>query len=475
MSERKNIDKLFQEKLKNFESIPPQEVWDNIKIELEKKKKRRMIPLWWKLSGIAASLILGLWISNTLLFDNPNNKIIRQEESKLTEDSKIKTSSSDNQFKSKEIVVVSDSSNSKKSLINQPNTSIIFKNGKADAIVSSDKKVKNNIGLLKPNSGQTLREKSNANSFSFTKTYGLNLENIVVNNNIQDKEKTAENIKLTNQTNANSLLLSGNNKNKLPLEENKKTTAIANSQPNELEELLKEKEKKTIKQQKLNRWQINTNIAPVFYNSLADGSSLDPQFESNEKEYKTSQSFGVGINYALNKKVKLRTGLNTVSVNYNTNDVQLNTTITGGVRLSLQGSSVDLGILNNFDPGTNSFATGVLNQKMGYIELPLELSYKVLNKRFGIELIGGMSTLFLTQNAISMGLQQERINVGRANNLNDVHFSGNVGLGLKYDILKQLDFRVEPVFKYQINTFNSRDTNSKPYIFGIYSGIGYSF
>ena len=70
---------------------------------------------------------------------------------------------------------------------------------------------------------------------------------------------------------------------------------------------------------------------------------------------------------------------------------------------------------------------------------------------------------------------QEKVSLGRANNLNNVHFSGNIGLGLKYEILKQLDLKVEPVFKYQINTYNSLNSNSKPYIFGIYSGIDFSF
>ena len=63
MSERKKIDQLFQDKLKDFEKIPPDLVWENIKINLEEKKKRRAIPLWWKLSGITASLVLGFWIS----------------------------------------------------------------------------------------------------------------------------------------------------------------------------------------------------------------------------------------------------------------------------------------------------------------------------------------------------------------------------------------------------------------------------
>ena len=99
---------------------------------------------------------------------------------------------------------------------------------------------------------------------------------------------------------------------------------------------------KTNKKEKVNRWQINTSVAPVYYNSLTDGSPLDSQFETNQKEYNTSQSFGVGINYALSKKVKVRTGINTVVVNYDTNDVQLNPTFTGGLNISIQGTPINI-------------------------------------------------------------------------------------------------------------------------------------
>ena len=74
-----------------------------------------------------------------------------------------------------------------------------------------------------------------------------------------------------------------------------------------------------------------------------------------------------------------------------------------------------------------------------------------------------------------MKLEQEKINLGGANNLNTVHYSGNLGLGLKYGIMKQLEFKIEPVLKYQFNPFSSTNTNSKTYIFGLYSGIGFNF
>ena len=65
MKEKKNIDRLFQEQLRDFEASPDNQVWLNIEAELKKDKKRRVIPLWLRYSGIAAAFLLGLFILNT--------------------------------------------------------------------------------------------------------------------------------------------------------------------------------------------------------------------------------------------------------------------------------------------------------------------------------------------------------------------------------------------------------------------------
>ncbi|WP_273568743.1 hypothetical protein [Maribacter halichondriae] len=46
---KKNLDKLFQEKFKDFSEIPDEKVWENISASLDKKNRRRVIPIWWKL------------------------------------------------------------------------------------------------------------------------------------------------------------------------------------------------------------------------------------------------------------------------------------------------------------------------------------------------------------------------------------------------------------------------------------------
>ncbi len=55
MNDKKNIDRLFQEKFKDFEVAPNDAVWDRINESLpKKKKKRRVIALWWQIGGVAA-------------------------------------------------------------------------------------------------------------------------------------------------------------------------------------------------------------------------------------------------------------------------------------------------------------------------------------------------------------------------------------------------------------------------------------
>ena len=137
--------------------------------------------------------------------------------------------------------------------------------------------------------------------------------------------------------------------------------------------------------------------------------------------------------------------------------------------------SADASILSADVENMSEATQASLNQEMGYIEIPLEMTYKILDKKFGIEVIGGMSTLVLNKNNISLVSNGSEMVIGEANNLNNIHFSSNVGLGFNYNFLKSFQFNFQPVFKYQINTFNSNSGNFKPYIVGLYSGISFSF
>ena len=132
-------------------------------------------------------------------------------------------------------------------------------------------------------------------------------------------------------------------------------------------------------------------------------------------------------------------------------------------------------LLTSSEKGLQKTDTGALNQKMGYYEFPIELSYTLSNKKIGINLIGGVSTLFLNENKISMVSTQTNVAIGEAKNLNKVHLSTNVGVGFNYQFIKSFQLNFEPIVKYQFNTFTKDDNNFKPLFLGLYTGVSYSF
>ncbi|WP_313806091.1 hypothetical protein, partial [Flavobacterium sp.] len=81
MSERQDIDRLFQEKFKDFEAAPSDKIWANIQRQMNKeeeeegKKEPVLLPLWLKVCGVAAVFLIGFSVGNSYLF-NPKNKSI---------------------------------------------------------------------------------------------------------------------------------------------------------------------------------------------------------------------------------------------------------------------------------------------------------------------------------------------------------------------------------------------------------------
>ncbi|MBL4747093.1 MAG: outer membrane beta-barrel protein [Flavobacteriaceae bacterium] len=67
MRENKNIDRLFQEKLKDFEVSPPIKSWNFIEKNLVVKPPKRSMPLWIRITGIAAMLLAFISLGNNYI------------------------------------------------------------------------------------------------------------------------------------------------------------------------------------------------------------------------------------------------------------------------------------------------------------------------------------------------------------------------------------------------------------------------
>ena len=235
------------------------------------------------------------------------------------------------------------------------------------------------------------------------------------------------------------------------------------------------------------KWEITPNVAPVYYNSLTSGSPIDDDFSGNAKKGQFTTSYGIAVGYAFNNRLSIRTGLNKLEVGYDTQDVAIFSSpeTSGGhnyknINFSSEGAGMSIVGSGTYSatqiPSSfSSLFDSSLNQRFGYLEVPLELSYKISDRKLSVDVIAGISTFFLNKNEIYSENKVKTTYLGEANNLNDTSYSTNLGIGLEYKISKTLNFNFDPMFKYQLNAFSNDAGNFKPYILGVYSGLSYRF
>ncbi|PKQ45713.1 outer membrane beta-barrel protein [Confluentibacter flavum] len=513
MSDKKHIDRLFQEKFKDFEVTPDDAVWKRIEAQLKEKKKRRVVPIWWRYAGVAALLLLlltignGYFNTNNITTDgNPNqvvdtdgNNHLNQTDNENNDDNH--NTPNNNIIKNTDVITNNNASET------DPNTS--------DNVGTTHK----NENVLNPSNASSVANKASKNDGTIKNDDTVeSIKNSINNNNLlQTKNNTENNIELANtsedktnqppETNKAELdktkidNLFNTNKNskesniadvKTDAPEKTKTDSVTEQHQLTIEEAIEiAKNSNEEEKEDLNRWSVAPNAAPVFFNSLGKGSSIDPQFNNNSKSSETNMSYGVSASYAINNKISVRSGINKVNLGYNTNNVVAFQAIGGrssisvlkNVKPELDNEANDISVLStqNFaDKSSQSFATttGVntsINQSLSFIEIPLEIKYLLSDKKLGINVIGGFSSFFLNGNELYSDFEGNKTLIGEASNINKTSYSANFGFGLDYKVSKKINLNLEPMFKYQINTFNNTSGDFKPYFIGVYTGFGIKF
>ena len=519
MKEKKHIDQLFKERFENFEAAPSPQVWGQIQAKLkEEKKDRKVIPLWIKLGGVAALLVLMLTIGNSVFGPSNTTPSITEENTEInSQDSQNNSIINENNINGSEVVsednksikdAVNDSSNEKgikrdshkekaQESTTNSETEIAFEN---DTKKEINKEENNSESIIKDPTNNTSKVnasvavqsdiKNTSNSPSNTDKY---IEESLINKEktipvINDKEAVVDNEALDNKN---------IDTNTIPSESAKEEIEVAVSEEinkrsifDEIEDTNDEEAIAIVDNSPDNRWDVSPNVAPVYYNTIGDGSSIDPSFSDNSKSGDVNMAYGVNVGYHLNNRLSVHSGLSNVNLSYSITGIELGN---GPVAVALKSVdynkkenviiAVDKGYLasqnqdGEFGTVTPKSTSGEpsLNQKISYYEVPLELKYAVLNKKFGVNLIGGFSTLFLGENEIFVEAGDFNENLGEANNLSTLSFTTNIGLGLNYSFSKKLMFNVEPMFKYQLNPYTDSSVDFKPYYMGIYTGLSFKF
>lgn len=531
MKERKNIDRLFQEKFKDFEQIPEPLVWENIERALLQKEKRRIIPIWWKFAG-AAAILLPLIFGLQFLFSDqpsqdgnfPNGNIqdgTVTTQPKQSENNQNTGNSNETELPTTTSNAVANTNEQAEETVGNQNSGTTRNQNEAekqqnstnrkpantaaksdlrstaaeDAVATSPGKAKfkGKKALQKanvaPNAASAVALQNNRTANSGNGTNNGSNGTIVPELKPLDKDPIVYALPEQNSANNNK---NATNSAQVAEQIDPKATenpVVAVAEPNPLEQLLQQQNDKAetkVADAKREKWQITPNVAPVYFNSASNGSPIHSAFASNDKTYDRSMSVGINVNYAINKRFAVRTGVNRLQLGYETNEVAFiaaldgqifeTTTVTPAARgvTVVNRSQMDAGVLN-VDTAMQQASLGSMNQDFGYFEVPLEMSYKLLDKQFGINVIGGLSTLFLSESNVSLQSETFSTSLGEATNLNDVHFSSNIGVGFQYKFFKNFELNFEPMFKYQINTFSRDEGNFRPYFIALYSGISYRF
>ncbi|WP_372754783.1 hypothetical protein [Mariniflexile sp.] len=468
MNDKKHIDRLFQERFKDFEATPSDTVWQNIESELtKKKKKRRIIPIWWQYAGVAAMLALLFTIGGSYFYNSDKNPTINvvDTEREQTRSSNIKTAIETNK---------------------DNNTKVVSNDGESSKIIRKSDASK----LINLKSGTASNKKTNINN-NFKNSNNHVAASVGKYKTTTNSEIVTSNVNKTVQNNESLIALEHAKKEIIDASKEKTTgTKIEEKNKNNvsIEEAVENAKRNASKKNGKNKWRISPNAAPVYFSSLGEGSSIDPQFNNNSKTGEVNMSYGIHASYAVNHKLKVRSGINKVNLGYSTNDVAVyhtvgassSTRVLENVIAVASDAPDNLSIISsesiNVKPEAFTTTNSSINQAFAYIEIPLEIQYAIVNNKFGINLIGGFSSFFLSDNKIySEAETGTRTFLGEASNINNVSYSANLGLGLNYQVSKKIDLNIEPMFKYQINTFNNTSGDFSPYFIGVYTGFAIKF
>jgi hypothetical protein len=488
--EKKNLEQLYLDGLKGFQETPDERVWRNIEASLEKKKRKGIVPIWWQLGGVAALLAILFYVinpfANNVTIDGPTITDVEQKEDSKTEgeqsgfQEKINSSSS---LPSTTELTESTSKTEKQEVDETPNPQQNFNSER--------------INRSQQNSSQPQKNGQLAANTTPQKPINVSEEKDVLNTNI---EQQGQEVITEVSENINDVLKNKKEDNfNTPNFDKQQSTDVAvtenenDSDEKSIFEVIekKEVEKKAIAENTGGRWSVGPSVAPVYFNAIGEGSPVHSNFSANSKTGNVDISYGLNVAYEINKKLSIRTGLHRVNYGYDTNEIAFSSSLNASTNEEIENISynamarglvVQSKATSTPNPTANADVIartpqfdGQMVQQFGYMEIPLELNYALIDKRFGVNLIGGMSSLFLVENAVLLETDGLVTEMGEANNVNDVNFSTNIGLGLNYKFSEKIRANLEPVFKYQLNTFSNIAGDFRPFSVGVYSGLSFKF
>ncbi len=462
--DKKNIDKLFEQGLKGYKETPPVYAWDRLDADLGKAGRRKT---FFYLRLLAASVLIlfafgaGYFyamhnlnsgssgqLSETGNTGQPVNLTTRSEPVDVKDDKIMEIAVSGQKQKT-----VSDKSS------NTPDIAIAEADLPGNSVTTN--LINNMVSAGNSNSGET--------------------ESIRIS---EIKIRTVSSIPVIN---GEAVLIT--------ISDTRQSTKESKDYVFEAEPLKEYGFNDKSSKPDLFRWTVGAQVAPI--NSYRDisttyspGSIVNEQKYNNAEESMTSIAAGVDVNYSVSKRFSFQTGMYYSKIGQVNNDAltyveddgkfllySIETSL-GDIDFRLE--SVPADIREVVDAKDTIDIIDQLNVKVvedfDIFEVPLLLRYKVLNKRFSINMMGGISPAFVTKNNAYLEVDAQKYDVENPENINSVYFNSTLSLGLEYSFLKKLSVNFEPTFKYALSPINNGGKfDYHPYSISWFTGIKYKF
>ena len=408
MKTNKDIGHSLKNKLEGLKDSPDAIVWTRIEKKL--KKKKRKILFWYFSAGIGSLVILSLAFHAYKYSINDSSKPIYHKKPKL------KTESKNEDFKSLEI----------KNNINKHRK----KSDESNDIYEFTKNIKTqNDSLIKTQvlkSNRTLSEQSKTSKKITSDNY----------DSFQDKLKTPTN-------NSNQILdnfnRSINDKTKVSISNNIERDSISNTQI------------ETLKNDETEKLNSSKTIDSTLIDEIKEVISEEKVNTIKDSVNEIQKKWSINPQYIISKYGAFNAKTN--------NDITINYGILIGLNLKdkayLRFGIKKLSLMNTIN--------GVEN-KVEYLEIPIEVKYRFLNKKLNPFATVGISYFKLQSNT------------NNGNNIEYTNFtiSPNFGIGIEYKLFESFYLNIQSNFNYQIKPILN-DVGYNPYIFSISTGIEYRF
>jgi len=460
MNERKNIDDLFAKGLKTYKAKAPAHAWENLSADLGRKQSNKKL-LFIRLAAASIAILIAFG-AGYFYSDFQKQKSFTATEQLPENQNTIE----ENRVPSNSAIEMADSNPTKK----EPENRIVEKDSQSTEITEQASFVAENALDLE------------------TESQDLNTSPVFARSNDLNKMKilSIENILIQSSSSLSTMLAKSENIDQYD---------FMFFEPEGPEYTFGE----NLNNNKTNgtKWTVGAYFAPTYsYREIS--TNLDQQVPANyagydqldaNEEALMSYAGGVNVDLTLNKRWGLQSGMYYSRIGQVNNDALEYTidnkgevlyaihTSTGSIDLVLENVPDRLRITyDDKDSIVDNSGFASVEQNFDLFEVPFLLKYKMLDRKFSINLSGGLSPAYVVQNNTYLKIDDEKINVGDSPNLNSVLVNTSIGLGLEYKAFKKLSISLEPTFKYSLVPLN-KDSQFyyHPYYMSWFTGIKYSF